>query len=182
MTRHHRVGVLGGSFNPPHLGHLLAAIYAQKVFDLDEIWFLPTHRHAFRKGLAPFRDRLKMCKLLLKNLGPRFSTSTIENDIASDGKMLKTLQALQRKYRRNKFLLIVGSDILKETRRWYRFPEIKKRFGVLVVPRGRRKKGGYSIPNISSSEIRNRFRRGQSLEGLLSADVAAYANRKKIYL
>jgi len=152
-----RIGVFGGSFNPPHLGHLLAAVYALKVFNLDEIWFVPVYRHAFSKDLPPFSKRLTWVKNLIAGFEKSFRVSTIEKELKSDGKMLHTLNALKKKYPKCRFSLVVGSDVLKEKRKWHRFSEIEKRFGVLVVPRGKAKKGEIAIPNISSTEIRKKL-------------------------
>ena len=154
MNHFKKIGVFGGSFNPPHLGHLMAAIYALKKFRFDEIWLVPTFHHAFSKRLPPFQKRFKECKALIAQVGPNLKVSDIEKKIRSDGKMLLTLQALKKKYPKSKFQLVIGSDILKEKKRWYRFTEIKRKFGIAVVPRGKAKNGGFAIPNISSTKIR----------------------------
>jgi hypothetical protein len=65
------VALLGGSFNPPHVGHLLLAQYVLATAPVDELWLLPTFRHAFGKDLAPYDDRLAMCELVAAELGPR---------------------------------------------------------------------------------------------------------------
>jgi nicotinate-nucleotide adenylyltransferase len=166
------IGVFGGSFDPPHLGHLLAAVYALKVFELDEVWFVPAHRHAFHKTMSPFEKRVRMLRKLIEHLGPRFKVSTVERDIRSDGKMLNTLLALRKKHKHVHFSLVIGSDILKQRKKWYRFGEIEKRFMVLVVPRGTSLRGGIAIPEVSSSEIRQRLRDRKSLSNLLTPAVA----------
>ncbi len=165
------VGVFGGSFDPPHLGHLLAAVYALKVHELDEVWFVPAYRHAFGKELSPFAKRADMCRRLIAELGPRFRVSTIEKEIRSDGKMLKTLEALRKRHPERAFSLVVGSDVLKQKKAWYRFREIERQFMVLVVPRGIRK-GIVGIPDVSSTEIRKRLAKNQPLGDLVTPDVA----------
>ncbi|MFH1016969.1 MAG: nicotinate-nicotinamide nucleotide adenylyltransferase [Pseudomonadota bacterium] len=177
MARRKWIGAFGGSFDPPHLGHLLAAVYALKVFELDEVWFVPAYQHAFGKKLSPFSKRLRMCRELIKGLGLKLKISTIEREIRSDGKMLRTLLALRKRHRHSRFSLVIGSDILRQKRRWYRFSEIEKRFGILVVPRGSAPAGNIAIPDVSSTEVRRRLRRRKPLDNLLTPAVAALWKR-----
>lgn len=175
------IGIFGGSFDPPHLGHLLAAIYALNVFEFDEIWFVPSHQHPFQKKLTRFQDRVAMCKKLIQGLGSKFKVNLIEADPKLDGKTLHTLLALRKKYPSHHFSLVMGSDLLKQKRKWYRFSEIENRFGVYAVPRGKGEKDEFVIPNISSTEIRRRIRRKKSLDTLLTPQVASYVLTKKLY-
>ncbi len=166
------VGIFGGSFDPPHLGHLLAAVYALKVFEFDEVWLVPAFRHAFAKDLSPFKHRVDMCKHLMLSLGNQFKVSEIEKETDSDGKMLLTLKALKKKHKDKAFSLIVGSDTLKDRDRWYKFEEIENSFMVFVVPRTGSTDSPFAIPNISSTEIRSRLKKGRPLGDLLTPDVA----------
>jgi len=150
----------------------MAAVYSLKVFDLDEVWFVPTYRHPFLKRSAPFSTRVRWCKKLISNLGPRFRVSTIERELKGDGKTLHTLMALKRRFPKKQFRLIIGSDLLRERRSWYRFPEIERRFGVLIVPRKGSSKSPFALPNVSSSEVRRRLRSKKSLADLLTPAVA----------
>jgi nicotinate-nucleotide adenylyltransferase len=180
MPREKWIGFFGGSFNPPHLGHLLAAVYALKSFELDEIWFVPVYRHRFEKNLAPYVDRVKMCELLVSELKSFLKVSTFEGDRKTDGKTLNTLIALRRKYPHHHFSLLIGSDILKETKKWYRFSEIENRFGILVIPREGSAKG-IAIPNISSTEIRKRLKNLRALGELVTPAVAAHIRKTSLY-
>ena len=177
MPKEKWIGFFGGSFNPPHIGHLLAAIYALKTFELDEVWFVPAYRHRFEKNLAPFPDRVKMCELLTEGFRSQLKVSTFEGDRKSDGKTLSTLLALRKKYPHDHFSLVIGSDLLKETKKWYRFGEIKNRFGVLVIPRAGYRNDLFAIPDISSTEIRRRLRNQQALGELVTPAVAAYLSQ-----
>ncbi len=107
-------------------------------------------------------------------MGDDYRVTDIERSMESDGRMLLTLRELKRRSPRSKFLLVIGSDILAQTKKWYRFPAIKKEFGVCVVPRAGfgAKKKIFAIPNISSTEIRRRLNQGESLDSLLTSDVA----------
>ena len=57
------IALFGGSFNPPHVGHMMAAYYVIATRPVDKLWLMPAYRHPFGKRLAPFDDRVKMCEL-----------------------------------------------------------------------------------------------------------------------
>src|SRR4051812_26752381 len=65
-----RVAIFGGSFNPPHVGHQLAALWVLETAGVDELWFVPAFVHPFEKALAPFEDRRRMCERAAAALGP----------------------------------------------------------------------------------------------------------------
>lgn len=176
-----RIGVFGGSFNPPHYGHLLAAVYALKAYDLDQLWFVPAFEHAFGKSLVAFSHRQKMVQLLIEGLGPRFKVKSIEKTIKNPGKSWLTLQALQNKYPSYRFQWIIGSDLETDTRRWYNVKELKKKYGFLVVPRGSKHSAPFFIPDVRSMDIRRRIRRGQGLESLTPKSVQSYILQHRLF-
>ena len=107
------VGVFGGSFNPIHLGHALLAITAQQTTAVDEVVLVPVYRHAVKRDLLPFEDRVHMCRLAIAAFGDALSVSTIEQEVgASNGAML---QALKRQYPADttKFVWICGDDFIR---------------------------------------------------------------------
>lgn len=175
------VGVFGGSFDPPHLGHLMAAIYALKVHEFDEVWFVPAYHHAFGKRLSPFKRRADMCRRLIQEASPKLKVSEIEKSLRSDGRMLLTLQALRRKHPSSYFSLIIGSDLLRERRKWYKFSEIEERFMVFTVPRGKSPSEPFYVPDISSTDVRRRLRSRRSLANLLTPGVAEYVLSNRLY-
>src|SRR5204862_8276407 len=81
MASRVRVALFGGSFNPPHIAHQLAALYVLETAPVDELWFVPAYEHAFGKPLAAFDDRLAMCKLTAAALGARARVSDVERAI-----------------------------------------------------------------------------------------------------
>src|SRR5262245_29965318 len=78
-----RIGLFGGSFNPPHAAHQMVALYVLETQPIDELWFVPTWRHVFGKDLAPFDDRVRMCELAAAPLGSRAVVSRIEAELAA---------------------------------------------------------------------------------------------------
>src|SRR3954464_13123296 len=85
-----RVALFGGSFNPPHIAHELAALYVLETALVDALWFVPAYEHAFGKPLAPFDDRMAMCELVAAALGPRARVSDVERAIGGRSLTLRT--------------------------------------------------------------------------------------------
>ena len=83
-----RVAIFGGSFNPPHLAHQMAALYVLETAAVDELWLVPAFRHPFGKALAPFADRLEMCELAAAALGTRVKVSAIERESGVESRTL----------------------------------------------------------------------------------------------
>src|SRR5687767_13987437 len=79
-----RVGLFGGSFNPPHVAHQLVALYVLETQAVDELWFVPTYVHplAKQKQLVSYRHRVAMCELAAAPLGPRAIVSRVEEELA----------------------------------------------------------------------------------------------------
>lgn len=116
------VGVFAGSFNPIHLGHSLLAITTQQTKPLDKVILVPVYKHAVKKDLLPFDDRVAMCKLAVAAFAKQDSktmveVSTIERETgASNGVMLRALR--QQYPRGSKLMYICGDDFF----RWFERP------------------------------------------------------------
>lgn len=148
------IGFFGGSFSPPHYGHFLAACYALKRYNLDEVWFCPIFKHALGKESWDFNFRMQLCQDLILGFENQFKVSNIESSSSTDGKTYNTLQLLKKNYPDYSFKLIVGSDILQQKDLWYRFSAIEDEFGLCLVPRESYGHALLAIPNFSSTEIR----------------------------
>ena len=95
MARGKAIALLGGSFNPPHVAHLMVAWWALSTQPVDEVWLLPAFAHPFGKELAPFEDRVRMCELAARALRG-VHVCTAERELAGDplvGKTARTLEA-----------------------------------------------------------------------------------------
>lgn len=174
------IGVFGGSFNPPHLGHLLAAVFAMKQYQLDQVWFVPAYEHAFGKKLIEFHHRASMCEKLIKDIGTRFKVCDVERKIKNPGKALYTLEALAKKYPKKSFRWIIGSDLLSEVKTWHKVELIKKNFGFLVVPRGRGSKKTFFIPDISSTGVRRKLK-SERHSDVVTPEVLSYIRKNGLY-
>jgi nicotinate-nucleotide adenylyltransferase len=185
MPGRKRVAILGGSFNPPHVAHMMAAWWTLATQDVREVWLLPAWRHPFGKALAPFDDRVAMCELAARALRG-VAVCSAERDLAHDplvGKTARTLEHLVAKHPTHDFSLIVGADVLPDTRKWYRWDRVTELARIVVVGRE-----GYppvpgvpSLPAVSSTEIRARVARGEDVSGLVPRKVWEYVEEKKLY-
>jgi nicotinate-nucleotide adenylyltransferase len=129
-----RVAVFGGSFNPPHVAHVLAATYALSVAPIDEVLVVPVYRHPFSKELVPFEHRLAMCELSLGRI-PGVSVSTVERELGGESLTLRTLEHLAATHPAWSMRLLVGADVVSDLPRWHRFDRIAELAPPIVLGR-----------------------------------------------
>lgn len=192
-----RVAIFGGSFNPPHVAHLLAAAYALSVAPVDRVLVIPVYQHPFAKELAPYEDRLAMCRIALGWL-PGVEVSTVERELGGESKTLRTLEHLASAHPGWAMRLLVGADVLADLPKWHRFDRIAEiapplvlgRVGVAPGPR-EAIPGGVAIPSapepvlpgVSSTEVRQALAEGD-LEGVrwrLPRAVLEYITERGLY-
>lgn len=193
-----KIAILGGAFNPPHLGHLLVAKQVLEFTDQSEVWLLPCYKHSFHKKLVDPLHRLKMVKLL-KNEQIKASDLEIKKQLSGD--TFITMQLLEKKHANDKFSFIIGSDNLPTFKKWGQWKKLILNFQVLVFPRYdfdyNLKKFSLGNPkykfklikhrllaksDISSTLIRNRLSAGLSIDYLLPEKVRDYIKKNKLYL
>lgn len=169
-----RVAVYGGSFNPPHVGHGLVAAWLRWTDRADAVWLLPTFGHPFGKPLAPWEDRLELCRVLAAAVGPWVSVCELESELPVPSYTIDTLEALERRHPAHRFRLVVGADVVPETPKWRAWDRIEAGYDPIVV--GRQgyptPPGAVDFPGVSSTEIRARAARGEPLDHLLVAGTA----------
>ncbi len=133
--RRRRIGLLGGSFNPAHDGHLHVARAALRALRLDEVWLLVSPGNPLKPvtGMAPFRARLASARKLAEG-DARVRATAIE---ARLGTRLtwKTLALLRQRFRRARFCFIVGADNLAQLPRWQRWRRVVAAMPLAVLPR-----------------------------------------------
>lgn len=186
-----RIGILGGTFDPIHQGHLLLARAAQKQYQLDKIIFIPAlippHKTR-RRGMTPAPYRYRMVELALKDV-PDFEISNIEFDRPEISYTVETLRALRGKNPQDDFFLIMGADAAAEISTWKEPEEIRKMAKILAANRP-----GYDFSAqevspvkmqetaLSSSEIREKLAEGSALgKNFLPADVETYIRKMNLY-
>jgi len=190
-----KIGILGGSFDPPHLGHLLAVQQILAFTDIEHVWFMPAFAHTFAKRLHGVADRLAMTRLLKgSSSGAHTSVSTIEIDHELDGNTIDLVPLLRTYHPESLFTFIIGSDQLADFPKWGEWERLLKELTFLVVPRG-----GFpakplhegmtvlehehlAISNISSSMIRDRVAQGMPIEYLVPEKVEKYIREHGLYV
>jgi nicotinate (nicotinamide) nucleotide adenylyltransferase/ribosome silencing factor RsfS/YbeB/iojap len=134
--RHRRIGLLGGSFNPAHGGHLHLSRLALKRLDLDEVWWLVSPQNPLKPvaGMAAFEARLEQARSVAA-AHPRILVSDIEKRLGSSYYTVGTLRALRDRFPRLQFVWLMGADNLAQIPRWQRWAEIFRTVPIAVFDR-----------------------------------------------
>jgi len=134
VARGLRIGLLGGSFNPAHEGHLYVSEVALRRLGLDYVWWLVTPQNPLKgkAGLAPLEDRVRLARKLAHH--PRIVVMDIERCTGTHYS-IDTLKALQHRFPELRFVWLMGSDNLEIFRRWRKWEEIVARVPIAVVQR-----------------------------------------------
>lgn len=188
-----KIGILGGTFNPIHVGHLLIAQDAMEQAKLDRVVFIPsaTPPHKSPDHLATSRDRLRMIRLAIAG-NPRFEVDDLEIRRGGRSYSVDTLVELKRRQPRVKFYFIIGSDSLRELHLWREPARLLKlcRFIVLVRPGFKPEQRRLAIRplivtghvcEVASREIRSRIANGQPFRYLVPDAVHNYIRKHKLY-
>jgi nicotinate-nucleotide adenylyltransferase len=178
------VAFFGGSFNPPHVAHVLAVVYALSV-TVDEVLVVPVYRHPFAKELADFEARLEMCRLAVGWI-PHVRVSDVERELGGESLTLRTLEHLAVTHPEWSMRLLVGADVLADLPKWHRFDRIAEIAPPIVLGRAGTSAMGAPeayLPKISSTEIREAFAAGdiESVRGRIPAAVVDYILENGIY-
>lgn len=192
-----RLAIFGGSFDPPHVGHLLAADDACDQLSLDRLIFVPTATQPLKVGraVANAEQRLAMVRLLVGG-DPRLAVSTIEVERAGLSFTVDTLTHFAKLYPAAERFLLLGADVVGSFGQW-KEPERIEQLATPVLlerqsdegeeaPPGRQEEVAFTrLPtrrvDVSSTEIRERVRLGKSLRGFVTDDVAAYIASNGLY-
>ncbi|HEY6561893.1 MAG TPA: nicotinate-nicotinamide nucleotide adenylyltransferase [Polyangiaceae bacterium] len=151
-----KVGFFGGSFDPPHVAHVLAVSYVLSVARFDRVLVVPVFDHALKVSHAPFAERLQMCRIALGWL-PGALVSDIEHELGHPSFTLRTLETLRARNPDWSLRLVIGSDVLFETHKWHAFAEVSELAPPFVLGRvGAEHALGRAgiLPDISSSRVR----------------------------
>ncbi|MEO6462930.1 MAG: nicotinate-nucleotide adenylyltransferase [Candidatus Eisenbacteria bacterium] len=180
-----RIGVFGGTFDPPHLGHLLLAEAARDRLALDRVLFVPARIPPHKRGRRVTPPAIRLALLRAALAGTGFSVSTLELDRPGPSYTVDTLERLGARHPRARFWLLVGADSLAELPTW-RDPErilalarlaVADRPGAAPPPPSLRHHArrvvhlGNSPVQIASSDVRRRVARGRSIRFLVPAAV-----------
>lgn len=185
MTR--TIALYGGSFDPPHVAHMMVGAHVLATAAVDGLWVIPTWQHPFDKGIrAAFEHRLRMCELAFAHVTP-VTVLDIERELGGPSRTLDTVTALAARHPGTRFRLVMGADLLKDTHRWHRFDDLARLAPPLVVGRAGHAhpfhdaETPFDFPAVASSDIRERLAKGAGTDGLLAADVARYIRDHGLY-
>lgn len=186
------VGLLGGSFDPIHNGHLIVARVAQETLGLDELRFLPAREQPFKRGRhgASAADRAVMLELAIAG-SPGFGLERAELERPGPSYTVDTLEALRAREPAARFTLLLGADAAAELSAWHRAADLPKLARIVVfgrpgtpVPASPLIAGSIEVPevDISATEIRRRAGAGLPVRYWVPDAVAEYMVRHRLYL
>ena len=194
-----RVGIFGGSFDPPHVGHLLVAQDALSALSLDRLLIVPAAQQPLKGQHASAADRLAMVQRCFDGV-PGMVVDPVEIDRGGLSYMVETVESLQRREPTADLHLLIGEDVLATLPRW-REPERLRSMVRLVVLRrntthesattsaGQQPAPDHPVHHlatrrvdVSSTEIRERVRAGRSIRGFVTDAVAEYIESTGLYL
>jgi nicotinate-nucleotide adenylyltransferase len=202
-----RIGLMGGTFDPPHLGHFIPVESAADEFGLNRVWFIPAYAppHKASEALTNVFDRTALLALALQRY-PKFLLSTIE---LLQGKVCYTVDTISEFKNRSgsddTLFFIMGSDSFLELRSWYEYQRLIRLCEIIIINRGDdlkelkdylgqlEKEVQFDLAStvhfanapflpISSSEIRAAIREGDSVSGKLAPEVDDYIRKHSLYV
>ncbi len=190
MTRM-KIGVLGGTFNPVHIGHLILAEEAREKLGLDRVILIPTALppHKDDAGIAPAQERLKMLKMAIRG-NRHLAVSDMEIRRRGRSYTIDTLRELKRRFMRDEIYFIIGSDLLKYLNEWKDLEQVLKMVKFVAATRP-----GYPLEQIpenietmairavdvSGFEVRERVRSNKTFRYLVPEAVFDYINKSRLY-
>ena len=192
-----RVGIFGGAFDPPHIGHARLAEQCRERLGLEELLIVPTFHSPHKPTPATdYEHRLEMCRLAFQ--GKLYNVSDIERQIGGEGYTINTLRKIKESYPKGtKFFLIIGGDMLFYFDKWFRYESILKECSVVAAAReedsyadltekaaelGHVKVLNLPVTEVSSTEVRDRLHNGGDTSELLIPQVADYILQNKLYI
>jgi len=189
-----RIGVFGGTFDPPHVGHLLLAADARDALNLDRLVFVPAAAQPLKidtPAVASARDRLEMVRLAVAD-DANYTVDDTEIDRKGLSYTVDTLEHLSAKYRGGELFLLLGEDAVASLEKW-RAPDRIRELATLAVMR-RARPGGTNTAlasgvielstrrvDVSSTEVRARLRAGKSIKGFVPESVERFIDARGLY-
>jgi nicotinate-nucleotide adenylyltransferase len=201
LTNH--VAIFGGSFDPPHIGHETAVIWLMSALNATVVEIVPTFEHCFGKQLTDFEHRLEMCRIAFDKYDSIFArygkeeqgvfVNDIERKLPKPNITYNLVKAIQSEvyYEDHEFAVAVGSDLVPELHTWEKWNEVSKMAKIVALGRSgfestRTPFKIYQYPielsAVSSSEIRDNIKRGESITGLVPHNVERYIYENKLYI
>lgn len=196
-----KTGIFGGSFNPIHMGHIIAANNAVELLKLDRILIMPTYLPPHKSAVeyAGLNDRIEMCRLASHRIKGA-EVSLIEALRKGVSYTSDTLSQIKEIYPDDELFLIIGADMFLTLQEWHEPKTVFALAKICVLPRDNSdiavlerqsemlsEIGAESIIlqvpefNVSSTQIRNNIKKGESISGLVCAEVEEYILKNELY-
>ena len=195
-----RIGVFGGTFDPPHVGHLILAADAFEALRLDKLIFVPARAQPLkveRPAVASANDRLEMVRLAIGD-DPRYSVDDTEISREGLSFTVDTLEGLSSRFEGAQLFLLLGEDSLSTFDRWKKPERIRGLATLAVMYRARsrgastrsrpslKRKGVETLStrqvDVSSTEIRQRLSEGKSIRGFVPESVEKFIASRRLYM
>ncbi|WP_442595072.1 nicotinate-nucleotide adenylyltransferase [Neobacillus sp. D3-1R] len=185
-----KIGILGGTFDPPHFGHLIMANEVASGLNLDAVWFLPNQipPHKVKTSSTTTEERLQMLEIATES-HPLFRIETIEFRRNGPSYTIETMEILSKQYPNHEFYFIIGADMIEYLPKWYKIDELVQLVRFVGV-----KRPGYTteskfpiihveapLIDISSKMIRNRIANKETIRYLLPESVRIYIKENHLY-
>ena len=198
-----KIAILGGAFDPPHLGHLIVAEQVREILKMDEVWLMPVYSHPFHKHLSPTAKRMAMTKIVESKY---IKATDFEINLNTTSYTIDTLRLLQKQRQDDEFYWCIGSDTLADFHKWKEWQKLVSDFNIVVYPRGNGLKDlrknvkvafklknipenisildhkGVVTTNVSSTLVRERFASGRSIHFLVSDKIEKYIKDNNLYI
>lgn len=192
-----KIGILGGSFNPVHNGHLSVANTVLNLMYIDEVWFMPNGNPAYKSNLVSAKHRMNMIDIATSHMKDVFVS---DMEVSRDGYTYTYDTAVELGYLEDEFYFIIGADSFYNLGSWYRADELLNIANFIVINReqsdeilrqdvkeydkiysGKFKYVHMEEVDVSSSEIRKLVANGENISGYVPKKVAKYIEKWKLY-
>jgi nicotinate-nucleotide adenylyltransferase len=166
------IALFGGSFDPPHVGHLLAAAYVLATEAVDELWLVPVVAHPFGKQFqGSYAFRVALCEKMAQLL-PNARVSRAEEE-SGQPRTVDLLEYLKKKHPGTRWALVLGTDLNAELSQWKNFDRIRELARIITVhraghlPEARGPRPEATLPEVSSTQIRALLQQGGDVSRLV---------------
>ena len=203
-----KIAIFGGTFDPPHLGHINIVEEVLKSEVVDKILIVVSYKPPHKTGqkVSNFDQRCEMLELAFKDLienNNKVCISRIEEERADKlSYTFDTLDELQKRFPKDEFYLLIGSDSLMQLHSWYKAQELAENYKIITYPRPDYKIDetklakswnkllieqflehtvNFPVKLCASSEIREKISKNEDVSTLLSSEVSCYINNNKLY-
>lgn len=187
-----RIALFGGSFDPPHSGHLNAAKEVLQQGLVEQVWFIPVKSHVFKQnsGMTEFRHRKKMVELAIEGMAGLKLTDLNENPVYT----IDTITRAEKLFPKNSYFWLMGTNLVQEFSSWKQPKKILEHVKLILYPvpgseressplfeesRPIRVKG--KAIDLSSTVVREKLQRNEPVQDLLPKTVLAYIKENNLY-